>query len=332
MFGRKYGKLLIAIDEEFNTYLELANLKKMLTFILLAVLIVAAIPAFVLPNAKANVNEVTVVSKSFYVAASAGTLASKAGDLVVVGEVKNVGSGFVQNVTLSATALDANGTTLGTASTPASGTVFSFETPPQEKVPFIIDFASSNSWSSQVATVDVTVVSVLDGSPPPGGLGFVDTPTALVGNPYTEVGTIQNNSSQTIQYLWVVTTFYNSADQVVALNWTSFLPGPGATISPKGAVHYVATPVDNSATLSSEITSAAYVIDAIPAGSSSNTQSTTPTPGAGGGSSSPFPTLPIIVVVVVVVVAVAALMLLRKRQGTETPLPPPPPPPTAENS
>lgn len=84
-------------------------------------------------------------------------LASEAGDLVVLSEVQNVGAGVIQNATLSAMALSANGTVLGTATTQEGmGTVFTYQTLPGAKAPFVIDFPESGSWSSQVTNVSVT--------------------------------------------------------------------------------------------------------------------------------------------------------------------------------
>jgi len=317
--------------------LELAHLKKTLTVLFLAVLVLSVLLIITVPRAKADVSEAKVLNTNWYAASSSGLLASSTGDLVVVGEVENVGSGIVQNVTLSATATSSNGTTLGTASTQnGEGTVFTYETLPQEKAPFVIDFPSSASWSSQVSNVNVTVVSVLDAtSPPYQGLNMIGTPDAFNDSGiYTVVGTIINNGSQTMGYVWVVTTFYNSAGQVVGLNFTNYLATPSGPVVHDGAVHYVATPIDNTLALTNEISTYSYVIDSIPYGTGSSGQSTpTPTSGGSNGASSQYPwLLPVVVVVVIAVVAVATLMLLRKRPAqpeTEFPPPPPPPPPEA---
>ena len=293
--------------------------------VILAVLILSAVPAFTIPNAKADASEAKVLNDySFYVAPSPGFLAASAGDLVVVGEVQNVGSGFIQNVTLSATALDSNGTTLGTS----EGIAFVYETPPGQKAPFVIDFSPASTWSTDVASVTITVLSVTDATAPPySGLKFTEAPTQFNDSGlYTAVGTIENNGTQTVGYVWVVTTFYNNAGTVVGLNFTNYLSTPYSSLGSGGYARFVATPADNTPQLTNEITSAAYIIDSTPL-SSSNTQST-PTSTASTGSSSPsFPLLPVIVVIVIVVVAVVALMLLRKRPETQPPPPPPPPPP-----
>ncbi len=302
-------------------------MKKTITAIILAALILAAFPILIVPNAKASAAEANVVSYSYYTASANSLLAAKAGDLVVVGEIQNVGSNIIQNVTLTGTAYNSNGTELGTG----QGTAFVYETIPNGRAPFSIDIAPQSSSTSQIAassvgSVTVTVLSVTDTVVPPySGFKVPATPTAFNNSGvYTTVGTIVNNGSQTLGYIWVVTTFYNNAHTVVGLNFTNYVNTPLAPLSPGHATRWVATPIDNTMDLSNEIASSSYVIDSMPYSTSTSTATPTPT---GSGSSSPFPTLPVVVVVVVVVVAVVALMLLRKRQGTETPLPPPPPPP-----
>lgn len=310
-------------------------MKKTLVILILSILVLSAVPILSIPKAKADASEARVLSDyTWYIASSQGVLSSTAGDLVVVGEVQNVGSGIIENVTLTATATDSNGTTLGTASTPNEGTVFTYQTLPAGKAPFIIDFPSSSSWSSKVASVQVTVVSVIDAtSPPYEGLNMLETPTAFNNNgTYTVVGTIINNGSQTMGYVWVVTTFYNNAGKVIGLNFTDYLANPFGPIGHDGALHYVATPTDNTPTLSSEITTYTYVIDSIPYTGSTTQNTATPTPTGSSGSSSQYPwLLPVVVVVVIVAIAVAALMFLKKKPEahpeTEYPPPPPPPPP-----
>jgi len=303
-------------------------LNKNIAVVILAFLVLSMIPTFTMQNAKADASEAKVLNDySFYVASSPGFLAANAGDLVVVGEIQNVGSAFIQNVTLSATALDSNGTTLGTS----QGIAFVYETPPGQKAPFVIDFSPASTWSSQVASVTITVLSVTDATAPPyTGVHFTDTPTQFNDSgTYTAVGTIINNGSQTVGDVWVVTTFYNNAGTVVGLNFTEFLTTPYAPLSPGGAARYLATPADNTLQLTNEITSAAYIIDSIPL-STSNTQTPSTSSASNGGSPSSFPWLPVIVVIVIVVAAVMALILLRKRPETQPPPPPPPPPESLE--
>lgn len=303
-------------------------MKKTFAFLILAVLVLAAFPAFTFPNVNASASEAKVQSYSWYTAPANPILAARQGDLVVVGEVQNVGSNIIQNVTLTGTAFSSNGTELGSS----QGIAFVYETAPGEKAPFSIDFPPSSSttsnqnWASLVTNVTVTVLSVTDTSTAPyTGLQVPEAPYALnLSGTYTTGGTIINNGTETIGYVWVVTTYYDSSGTVVALNLTNYINTPSALLYHNYPARWVATPADNTIALTNEIATSAYVIDSMPYTSSEPTSTPTPT---GSKSSSSFPLLPVIIVVVVivVVVAVVALMLFRKRP--EAPPPPPPPPP-----
>jgi hypothetical protein len=179
---------------------------------------------------------------------------------------------------------------------------------------------------SSLSKFTVTVLSVTDTTTSPyPDLHLPAAPFALnESGVYTVVGTIVNNGTQTLDYVWVVTTFYNAAGTVVGLNYT-YIVTPTAALHHLGAARWVATPADDTLQLTNEIASYSYVIDSSPLTTSSSTQPTlTPTASP---APSQIPVLPIVVVVVVVAVAAAALLLLRKRQKLPPPPPPPPPPP-----
>ena len=308
-------------------------MKKPFAVIVLAVLILAALPVLTLPNVKASASEARVLTSSWYIAPSPTILAAEPGDLVVVGEIQNVGSNIIQNVTLTGAAYDSNGTELGSS----QGTAYVYETPPEGKAPFSIDFPPSSSistttqnWASQVTRVTITVLSVTDTVVPPyAGLVVPEAPYGFNNSgTYTTVGTIINNGSETVGNVWVVTTFYNSAGTVVDLNFTNYVNTPLSPLAPGHPSRWVATPADNTAQITNEITSFSYVIDSMPFSSSASGQAT-PTPTASGASSA-FPLAAIIVVVVIVVIAVVAFMLFRKKPEAAQPTPPlPPPPPTS---
>jgi hypothetical protein len=306
-------------------------LKKIIAVVVLAALIIATFAFLPLPSAKADASEARVLSYSYYTAPANANLAQNPGrDILVFGEVQNVGSHIIQNVTIGGTALDSSGNTIASA----EGLAYSYETAPGQRVPFLIDFTPSSSttsnsdWMSSLANFNVTVLAVTDTTTSAyPNLHVPEAPTAInESGVYTVVGTIVNNGTQTMDYVWVVTTFYNAAGTVVGLNYT-YVVTPVAALVPSGAARWVATPADNTPQLTNEIASYSYVIDSEPRITSSSTQPTS-TPTA-SGTPSQFPVLPIVVVVVAVVVVAAALMLLRKRQKIPPPPPPPPPPPTS---
>ncbi len=311
--------------------LEWANLKKTFAVLILAALIIAAFPILTFPNAKASASEAQVLTYSWYTAPAHPFLAAAQGDLVVVGEIKNIGGAIIQNVTLTANAYSASGTELGSS----QGTAFVYECIPGAKAPFSIDFPASSSttsnqnWVGSVASVTVTVLSVTDTTTAPyNGLTVPEEPYSFNNSGVlTTGGTIINSGSETVGYIWVVTTFYDNTGKVVDLNFTNYVNTPVAPLYQGHPTRWVATPADNTATITNEISNFTYVIDSMPYSSSSQNQNTpTPTPTAPGAAAQ-IPWVPIVVVVVIVVVAVVALMLLRKRPQKQQPPPPPPPPP-----
>jgi flagellar basal body-associated protein FliL len=306
-------------------------LKKIVTVVIIAALVLAAFSMLSTQSVKADsTSEASVISYSWYTAPSNTVLASAPGDFIVVGEVANVGSNIIQNVTLQATALSSTGATLATT----TGQAFTYHTLPAQKAPFYLDFTDASSttgnlnWISSVSSVQISVTSVADTPyrqyagvmvPAVGG----SAPYIPGNGSYIVIGAVVNNGTQTDQDPWVVATFYNSAGKVIGLNFTDELT---STLAPTDALRFFASPADDTPQLTSEIASYSLIVDSL---TMSNSTSPTSSPTASPSkSTTQLPILPIVIVVVVVVVVVAALMLLRKRQKMPPPPPPPPPPPT----
>ncbi len=98
-------------------------------------------------NVKAQSSEVTVITYSQYVAPSTATIALAPGDLIVVGEVRNIGANIVDNVTVQGTALGANGQTLAITSSQA----FVYYMAPGQKAPFYLDFTAQSSSTQDLS-------------------------------------------------------------------------------------------------------------------------------------------------------------------------------------
>ncbi|MGD0995540.1 MAG: FxLYD domain-containing protein [Candidatus Bathyarchaeia archaeon] len=304
-------------------------MKKIITIVIIAALVLAAFSMLSTQSVKAGTSEVSVLSHSWYVAPSNTVLASEHGDLIVVGEVENVGSNIIGNVTVEGTAFSSTEQKLATTTTQA----FVYDMRPTQKAPFYLDFTAASSatddlsWVPSVSSVSVTVTSVTDttarqytGLTIPYG----SSPYLPGNGSYIVVGTIVNTGNQVAQHPWVVATFYNSSGTVIGLNYTDYL---ASSMAPGGAVEFFATPADDTSQLTSEIANYTLMVDTLTltnSASSQPTSSPTPPPST---STVQFPTLPIVIVVVIVVVVIAALMLLRKRQKLPPPPPPPPSPP-----
>jgi flagellar basal body-associated protein FliL len=319
-------------------------LKKIITIMIIAALVLAAFSIMSTQSVRADdTSQVRVLTYSFYTAPSNAT-ALAAGDLIVVGELENVGSSVIGNVTLQCIAFGSSEQQLATTTTNA----FVYYTLPGQKAPFYFDFSAASSstndlsWVSSVSSVAITVTSVTDTNQTQySDLTIPASSPYLPGNgSYYVIGTIVNNGTQTVSDPWVVTTFYNSAGTVIALNFTDELT---SSLAPGNAWRFFASPADDTTILTGEIANYTLTVDSLTLSNSTYTPPpTSPTPK---GTSSPTKpsTLPIVVVVVVIVVlvvVVAALMLIRKRQKasqapqtaptpeTTQPPPPPPPPPT----
>ncbi len=309
---------------------ERLTLKKTIAILIIVSLILPTLSVFTALSVNAqtqgSTSEAQIISYRSYAAPSNTVLASAAGDLIVVGEVQNVGSNVISNITVEGVGLSSAGQTLTTVVTQA----FVYDMLPGQKAPFYLDLNAGSTTQGQnlvssVSTFNISVTSVTDTFerqytglkiPDTGLSGILDPTTGI----YTAVGTIVNNGSQTTGQVWAVVSFYDSAGKLLSFNFTNYLSD---SLRPGDATRFLATPVDDTSDLSNQIVTSTATIDSLTSSQSTSGQPTS-SPTATPTSSAQFPTLPIIVVVVIVVVAVGALMLLRRRQK----LPPPPPPST----
>jgi hypothetical protein len=320
---------------DFNVSEMKVNLKKTMVVLILAALTLSGFSILLGPGVKAETSDVKVLSYSWYVAPINTVLAAYTGDLVAVGEVQNVGSNVLGSVFVVGTAYNSTGRILASEEAQA----YVYDLLPGQKAPFYIDFIPQNSvtqdqsWVPSVSNVTVSVVYASETNAAQySGLTSAGVKASDVDGAYTVTGTVQNNGSETVGYVWVDTTFYNSSGSVVGFNYTNYLVD---SFAPGQSVPFTVTPTDNSEELSSEITSYSLLIQSEPL-----TTSASPTPSASTYSSleptaTPTSSLSgkysgsldliyaVIVIVVIVVVAAMALVFLRKSHN----LPPPPPQP-----
>jgi hypothetical protein len=299
-------------------------LKKIIAIVIIAALVLAAFTALA-GNVKADTSEVTVITYSQYVAPSTATIAFAPGDLIVVGELRNIGANIIGNVTVQGTALSANGQTLAITSSQA----FVYYMAPGQKAPFYLDFTAQSSqtqdlsWVPSVTHVLVTVTSVTNVNQ----RQYADAKVTYDIN-YTDAsglyvvrGTVENTGNLVAQQPWVVTTFYDASGTVVGLNFTNFL---ASSLSPNGGLLFFAVPADNDTQVTSKIKNYSFQVDSLTlTPSTSPSTSSTPTSSGSTSPTGQIPILPIIIVAVLVVVAAVALVLFRNRR--KMPLPPPPP-------
>jgi hypothetical protein len=309
--------------------LEEKKLKKTITLLVILVLILPSIGIFSASTVKAqgSTSEAQIVSYRSYTAPSNTALAAAAGDFIVVGEVQNVGSNIISNITVQGVGLSSTGQTLSTVATQA----FVYDMLPGQKAPFYLDLTvgsttQGQNLASSVNTLNISVISVTDTFErqytglkitDPGITGLLDPSTGT----YTAVATIINNGTQTTGKVWAVVSFYDSTGKLLSFNFTNYLSD---SLRPGDATRLVAVPTDDTSDLSTKIVTYSASIDSLSNSQQTSGQPTSsPTATPPSTSTTQFPFLPVVVVVVIIVVAVAALMLMRRRQK----LPPPPPPP-----
>ncbi|MGD6934549.1 MAG: FxLYD domain-containing protein [Candidatus Bathyarchaeia archaeon] len=300
--------------------------KQLLTLILLCALTLTCFTALSSVQVKADSSDVKILSYSWY-AAPTNDMATNAGDLVVVGEVQNVGTKNILAIHLNAIAY-VNGTQVDTTSFQPYGNNLK----PGQKAPFYLDFLPEYSVTGDLSWVgNVTDVIVYVGYIEYSDLEMyqgltVSSENSTASGVYSVVGSVQNTGSETIGDVRVVTTFYDASGTVVSLNYTEVLSD---SLAPGSSVSFVANPVDNYP--ASNITSYSTLVQStiqLPETTTTptSTPSATPTPSSTGtatptqttGQASQDYTL-IIVAVIAIVVIVGAVIAILMRSRSKSP-------------
>lgn len=312
-----------------------------LTTILLLTLTFTLFSAAQTNIASADKADLEIVSYSYYVASS-NTLATYAGDLVVVGEVQNVGTTNIGYAYVNAIAYVDD---LEVAQ--ASHQVYGNNIEPNQKVPFYLDFIPENSltgdltWVANVTNVIAYVGYVYNSDPSQyQDLTATSTSSSSSGT-YTVTGKVTNTGAQTIGDVRVITTFYNSEGTVVNMNYTSVL---SSSLTAGSSVSYTAQPVDNypSTNIASHIV---LVQSEIPEGTTSSGSSSsgaTPTPTTTAtatptatATTTATPTnttsqntddnttllIAVAAIIIAIIAIVVVLMLTKRNQKSLTPAP-----------
>jgi hypothetical protein len=322
-------------------------LKKIFVTLALVILIISSISLLSFPHVKADTSEAQILSYSWYVSTSSNTFAQYIGDLIVVGEIQNVGTKTLGNVIIGGEAYNSTGNFLSSA----EFGVFATNLGPGQKAPFYLEFnpvitditTFDQNWAYSATNVTVRVINVVDSSQTQySGLtipsGSVSASAA--SGTYTLTGTVQNTGDQKTGHVWVVSTFYNSSGTVVGLNYTNYIT---QSLLPGRSAAFTATPVDNTAQLTSSIASYSILIQSDSAPTSTPTptapittstpQSTTsPTSSSQSTATPPIEVtawlivyLAAIVAAIILVIIAVLLLLSRRHRNAELDLPPPPP-------
>jgi len=307
--------------------------KRLAVILLIASLAISSCMLFGVPKAKADMSDVKILSYSTYVS-PANSYTSYAGDFIVVGEIQNQGTEVFNLPQITALAYTADGSVVASAGNSA----FVKDLLPGQKAPFYIDFTPDSSdpngnfsgslgWIPILDHVQLSLWAENTTDAMYRGVVVQGSTSYTVNGVYSATGYIQNIGNNLTGNVWAVTTFYNASGGVVATNYTNFLTH---SLAPNASVPFTASPMDNTAALSSEITSYAVIVQNMeyqpPA-------SSTPTPTASGATPTPIVTastqptaspapqdgsntlLYAGVGVVVIVVAIAAMLVIRRRRS-----------------
>jgi len=311
--------------------------KKNAIFVLVAASTMALCLALI-PNVLGQPENVTVLSYNWYTSPYSG-------DIVVVGEVQNIGPNVIDYIIVTGTFYTPD----GTAQMSNDAQAFAAQILPQEKAPFYIDFPPQTSitgdysWASQ-GIENVTLV--VNFANPTDSRQYQDlvvsSHTSSVDSTglYVVTGVVQNTGTQATNQTVVSATFYNATGGVVAVGYSNYLTP--SSIAPGGTASFTVYAFDsNLSGLAAQITSYALLIQTsitAPSTTPSPSPSTTPSPSPSQpptssptSSSSPTPTEPgkgtsipdmyvyaAVAVVIIVIVIVAAALLLRKRRSGRT--------------
>ncbi|MCW3983079.1 MAG: FxLYD domain-containing protein [Candidatus Bathyarchaeota archaeon] len=197
-------------------------------FLLLTIVCGLSLTSF--GGVSAQTENVRIISYSYYI--------DMLGNLVVVGEVQNVGNTVIDYVVVSGAVTGSDGSYVE-----SGNRVWALNLIPGQKAPFYLDFLSkytnSQTWYVGVADVSLSIyqapsttkyqyqeVKVLDDKPAPTSEGE-----------YWVKGNLKNNGAQTATDVTVLATFYNSSGTVVAIGYSTTISSlaAGATTSFKVA-------------------------------------------------------------------------------------------------
>ena len=313
--------------------------KKIVTSIILCSLALSLCSVLVASSVRADSSEAKILSYSWYVAGSNNELASYPGDLVVVGEVQNIGTNTLAYVNVGVTVFNSTGDFLASSGT----TAFVNDLLAGQKAPFYIDLSVDSgstgdlSWVPLATNITVLVSSAQDTTDSQyQDLSVTSSSHSIDANGlYTVTGAVTNTGAQTSGPLWVVATFYNSSGTVVSVDYTNVL----AQSLPVGSsLPFTVVPVDNNIAISSQITSFSLLIQSRPLIASSPTptppMTSSPTPTS-STTSQPTVTTPhatatniytitdaLAVIIAVAIVVIVVLLIIKRNKSSPVEIPP----------
>ena len=304
---------------------------KKITILVLITAIAISLGLTLIPNVSSQVEDVHVLSYSYYMHPTYPDY------LIFVGEVQNTGSNVIEKVAVTGTFYAPDETIF------MQNTVTTLTTQilPNQKSPFYLTFSPDNilfstNWTSQDVTDYNITVTYAD---PTEARQYQDlTITSQSGatdsyGDYYVSGTVKNTGTVSTNDTWVVATFYNSTGDVVSVGYSSILTPK--SIAPSGTADFVIYTADftSSGSIStySLLVQTRLTASSTPTPTPTATSSASPTPTSTPSSSAsptPTPTAPadgtgipdvyIYAAIVTVIIVVAIVALVLRKRGSKS--------------
>jgi hypothetical protein len=194
-------------------------MKNPFTIFILSIVIICLFLNFI-PNATCQSDNVKLLSYSYYYDSEQNVL--------VIGEVQNIGPKNIEFIALSGTinSVDGDDQAWSTA------TAYANEILPQQKAPFrmyfFADYSQSNNFTWSLGDFsniqfDVLASNETEKYQYPNLEIIEDTHEIDSTGLYTVTGTVKNTGNQTAGRLWVVATFYNTTGDIIATGFSDYL-------------------------------------------------------------------------------------------------------------
>ena len=195
-------------------------MKRTVTISILSIVMISLFLNFI-PNVSSQSDNVKVLSYSWY-------YNSEYNDVLVIGEVQNIGPNNIEFIALSGAlnSLDGEDQAWSRARTYAN------ETLPQQKAPFrmyfFADYSDSQDFNWTLGDYGNIQFGVLEANQTENyqypNLEIVDNTHQIDATGlYTVTGTVKNTGDETAGKLWVVATFYNATGDVIATGFSDYL-------------------------------------------------------------------------------------------------------------
>jgi hypothetical protein len=296
-------------------------MKKTLTCLLI-LLVASSLTLTFAPNVSCQTSNVIILDNYTYYEDSLGYL-------VVIGEVQNVGSTVIANVSLTGTITSDLVTAQGSCFVWANYLL------PGQKAPFYMEFYTESTGTSWTSVTKSDILLSVYGAPETSQYQYQDvqivssqaTPTTT--GEYWVTAQLQNNGTQTAQNIVVVATFFNSEGNPVGSGYID----PISTLA-AGATTTIKVPcwdlnqtvVDSTHKITAysllvQVESPLQTDGNVPVVSNNPTPVPAGTTAVSNGNQTTgidTTTIYLIVIVTAALVAVAAILIVKRHKQTQT--------------